>query len=122
MKDIFVPLEIAKKLREIGFKTLCIAYYNTDNNKLYHLDTDYVVVQGNRKEIVLAPTWEQVFLWFRDRDAFSYIKKFANKDKFHYVIGDREYFDLFETYEECREALVLYLIKIYKKNGIKSKF
>lgn len=141
MKEIFVPYEIVTKLKEIGFDEECVGFYadrNEDGDlfdgwKIFmeidtlsygesiNLTDDFQLFNYNDVGWISVPTWEQVFAWFRDKDAFSYIKKFANKDKFHYVIGDREYFDLFKNYEECREALVLKLIEIYKKNKFQPK-
>lgn len=37
MNEDFVPFELAKKLKEKGFKEECIAYYHADGELLYNI-------------------------------------------------------------------------------------
>lgn len=77
MED-FVPFDLAKKLREKGFREECIAYYHTDGELLYNRDQ---YRGGNYKSLLRsynslpknpigceqidAPTISQVLKWLR---------------------------------------------------------
>lgn len=86
MED-FVPFEIAKKLKEKGFKEKCLAYYDIDDNVgllhntqygdeyspyqytdlLQSHNTDTTVVQPDDSENCCdAPTISQVLKWLRE--------------------------------------------------------
>lgn len=68
MED-FVTFEIAKKLKEKGFRRPCILYYNSDKvrtwfNEPYIAKNFIPTTLGN--DDVLAPTISQVMKWLRD--------------------------------------------------------
>lgn len=128
MKDIFVPIEIAVKLNEIGFDEPCIFHYYKDE-VLIDL-TDYVERQyiyfeeiefsnhNNYDNQISAPTWEQAFKWFREKGYYFHINYFPHSHLPYWfsieqiTISQESY----KTYEECREVLVLKMIEIYKEN------
>lgn len=60
MEELFIPYELAIALRELGFNEECLAYYNTSSKLKYSTDKSY----SNFK--FKAPTWGQVFDWFRE--------------------------------------------------------
>ena len=90
-----VPIELAKKLKEIGFNEACpfIVYPNDDEvviSGVTNLEVDDIDEDGNGEicvDLVVTqcyafnkynfqtiPTWEQVFEWFREKGCESYIK------------------------------------------------
>ena len=136
--DWLVPLDIAQELKTIGFDEPCHFYYQNDYSEYlkagdpdkYHIISDSLA--ANRKnanhnisEIAIsAPTWEQVFQWFREKgfNAWieyqtlyeNYIPKLAVREEFIYIKKNRGY----KTYEKAREALVVTLIQTYKQKQL----
>ena len=140
--DWLVPLDIAQELKAIGFNEPCHFYYQNDYSEYlkagdpdkYHIISDSLA--ANRKnanhniyEIAIsAPTWEQVFAWFREKGYESYIRLESHS---HFDEGNYYYFEItepnlcqldcqgeFDNYEEAREALVKALIKTYKQKQL----
>lgn len=133
-----VSIEIAKKLKEIGFD---LPTHNTtsieilenkrykDENKIY--SKEYVLKgdlynANETKKGLSIPTWEQVIEWFIDKNLIGTIeyKKFDEKDPYYaYCITNKmtKVLDYssdttrYNSYKEAREALVNKLIEIYKK-------
>ena len=133
-----VPIEIAKKLKEIGTSNSEILVCNDDsygwyrNGEIYDYDNDgefieYTALEVSKwKNSILEPTytWEQVFEWFRGKGLFHSIcivEDLIEKVKdFEIEIRDNNA-DIIcilhqETYEGAREAVVKKLIEIYKQN------
>ena len=136
--DWLVPLDIAQELKAIGFYEPCHFYYQNDYSEYlkagdpdkYHIISDSLA--ANRKnanhnisEIAFsAPTWEQVFEWFRKKgfNAWieyqtlyeNYIPKLAVREEFIYIKKNKGY----KTYEKAREALVVTLIQTYKSKQL----
>jgi hypothetical protein len=68
MED-FVNIELAIKLKELGFNIPFFFYYRTDDKKLYHLVRSQPLVYGKDTiddEVVIAPTIAQVLKWLRE--------------------------------------------------------
>ena len=108
-----VSLEIAKELKEIGFKEKCLCYWH----EYFH-----------RIECSTSlPTWEQIFEWFRERGYHGIIAvgdESGEVNEYSYCIdylnelsSDFEQ-DSHLTYEEAREALVKALIQTYKNEQL----
>lgn len=136
MTDIFVSKEIAQKLKKIGFEELCIAYYQDyegfDNLYVSNIETDesistltdalFVCNHNFGDDEISAPTWEQVFKWFRNKGFSISITEFLYT--FSYKIGtlnfskqvSRVETESFPTYEECRDALILKLVELYQND------
>lgn len=121
LKDIFVPYKIAVQLKEIGFDEPCIAYFNSTSimpDYPYMYVKDYNKNSTENKNFTTAPTWEQVFKWFREKNYQSNIV--FNFGSFYGFIEDTRKIEAFAadedyaTYEQAREQLVLKLIEIYK--------
>ena len=134
--DWLVPLEVGKKLKEIGFEEPCVFYHDENNT------TSPVVVTPNFEEENLSyenrnllshqtslPVWTEVFTWFRKRGLYGFItfdNTYPNSvsETFSFEIRkiDRKLIysseenstDKFNCYEEAREALFLKLIDLYK--------
>lgn len=131
--DIFAPKELSQKLREIGFDEPCIAIYSIHDNELKG------IIQGEEKLIdnfilgkftcssysgIPAPTWEQVFKWFRERGYLFVIGYDFSDKKYNYKIVIKKHNEIsritsenYPTYEQARENLALELIEIYKKQN-----
>ena len=134
-----VPLDIAIKLKEIGFnKKTMFYFFSADTTFKFsiseeiHLDyilpiEDVELYNYNRKGFYASiPTWEQVFEWFREKgyhgviaargedgeNEYSYCIDYLNE-----VSSDFEQ-DSHLTYEEAREALVKALIRTYKNEQL----
>lgn len=125
MKNIFVSKNIAQKLKKIGFDEPCIAYYGAEINETYPFNVQYkpILISINQpsEKAIPAPTWEQVFKWFRDR-GYHY-KIIPNlSGKYNVAIRDLNmiwvYMKNINTYEQARENLILELIKIYKNQKL----
>lgn len=69
MKTEFIPYEQAKALKEIGFDELCFGLYNPVKELCYpnlnYLEWKSFFDQNNQRDIVKAPTYNQVYNWVR---------------------------------------------------------
>lgn len=127
-----VSLEIAKKLKEIGFKEKCLCYWHEyfhriecstdDEDRLCPEYYDY----NTDESTTSLPTWEQVFQWFRSKGYHGIIAARGEdgENEYSYCIdylnelsSDFEQ-DSHLTYEEAREALVKALIQTYKNEQL----
>lgn len=138
--DWLVPLNIAKKLKEIDFNEYCLFAFSTEKNNLYLIQRDkkdcvrYDDISLLYEPVVppdsfLVPTWTDVFAWFRKRGLYGFItfdNTFPNSvsETFSFEIrkinrkliygSEENSTDEFNCYEEAREALAFKLIEIYK--------
>ena len=65
MKEQFVPLAIAQKLKEKGFDQQCLAYYNTDP---YLKIPVFNLTKPFEHEWVLpTPLWQQAIDWLKSK-------------------------------------------------------
>ena len=133
-EKVFVPYEIAKELKEIGCnfdtgfyyenKEICFdaeTYMSHDNAGrsilIYYELSDIEI--PNPSNVVLAPTYEQAFEWFREKGYFvTVMDEYAkiddqNEGGEYYTYGD------FQTYEDARLECLTQLIKLVK--GIKKQ-
>lgn len=131
-----VSVEIAKKLREIGFGLPCEFVltnkdrlgFTTGEDSNYHLFDDLDLHSNSNSSLVCVPTFEQVFSWFREKGFVGTIEyeDFIVEDKTCYYAyritntsGDILFYSpnyrTFGTYEEAREVLINDLIKFYGK-------
>lgn len=152
MNEIFVPLEIALKLKEIEFNEKSKFFYmrnsptisfklgvmkeHTDGNLLYHELSEFESVksgvypyiedgiQHGDIEYLVAPTWEQVFKWFREIGYLFVIGYDFSAKKYNYKIVIKKHNEIsritsenYPTYEQARENLALELIELYKKQN-----
>lgn len=134
LKDIFVTCDIAVQLKEIGFDEPCIFYYDVfkelmiqTNGTVYWHRKESIKIEnynldvGDVINLKSAPTWEQVFKWFRNLGIDSSL---FTEDGYYYYRGSKGNKFLFsgteDTYEQAREQLFLKLIEIYE-NGKKNR-
>lgn len=119
LNDIFVPYEIAVKLKEIGFDTKCIAYYY-DDKELHLFEKGFEITTDEEYDkFFIAPTWEQVLKWFRDKNYIYNIFSTSDLAFFGEVYNGNEFLggiDFFKTYEQAQEQLIYKLIEVYKND------
>lgn len=127
-----VSLDIAKKLKEIGFKEKCLCYWHEyfhriecstdDEDRLCPEYYDY----NTDESTTSLPTWGQVFEWFREKGYHGIIAvRYEDVDS-EYSYRIEHLNDLiidFDqanplTYEEAREELVKALIQTYKNEQL----
>lgn len=131
-----VPIEIAKKLKEIGFDKptqnntsdyVLESKRYKDENKLYL--NEYVLKglynANETKEGISIPTWEQVLDWFREKGYESYIKLESHShldeaNYYYFEITDSNLCQLdyqgdFDDYSLARETLINKLIELYER-------
>lgn len=130
-----VPIDIARKLKEIGFKGGILSEDLTlvTKNQLSG-DLGYCTFDLDDFEEGEVPTWEQVFAWFRGKGLHSFVRikdnsrneidEFYKKEQvWEYMIYrnlddiifySKEYYE-FSTYEKAMESLVEDLIECYKE-------
>ena len=136
-----VPLDIAIKLKEIGFNKKTMFYFFSGDTTFKFsisedMPLDYILPIGdveldnyNQKGFYASiPNWEQVFEWFREKGYESYIdienqSMFDECCYYFYVITNERGREIdsksyFDDYEEAREALVKALIQTYKSEQL----
>jgi hypothetical protein len=121
MKDQFVPYELAVKLKEMGFDERCLAGYYNDGKSLwffrFHKNSEREPTVAER--FATAPLWQQAFDWFRDKGYGAFVetwinggvKKFRGRNNYTPLFIT----DVFDTYEEAREACLEKLIQILEE-------
>jgi hypothetical protein len=131
MENIFIPYKQASELKELGFDEPCIAYYTKTTERLsrvgsskYSVDFETVNLKDIYHDYSLAPTFSQVFKWFRDNYKL-HAEPVWDNDYYTYwffsitKIGDVEFetidLERFKTYEEAELACVDKLIELIKK-------
>ena len=82
MKNLFVPYELALKLKEKGFDERCFNYYK-ENGMLHEVDV-YHPKMMVRTECV-APLYQQVVDWFREEHGY-HIEVEIGTQEFSYFI------------------------------------
>lgn len=134
-----VPIELALELKEIGFDEYCMFYYehnklaprfglesrdikNKNHFKIMRINAHNILKSKSNKVDIAAPSYEQIFAWFRKKDLFHSIiltKDFIENDIFFCCEirnSTADTITIFEmtTYEDARERLLKTLIKIYR--------
>lgn len=127
-----VPIETAKKLKEIGFdkpspfvlqykRAVILSGYDFYCESGYidlEIDVDEQLERVNSKEITIIPTWEQVLEWFRNKGFRISLENHEDSTKFMFYnmkINEGKHFKgEFSSYEKARKALVNKLIEVYE--------
>ena len=134
LKD-FVPYEQALALKKLGFDEPCLAKYSIDivgetiphfryNNRISQAESIDEGVWFNhnldKDHICSAPTFSQVFRWFREKHNLKSCIMFRtsmedNKEYYDWLIkGQEVVYRHFNTYEEAELACLKKLIEIVK--------
>lgn len=98
-KDLFVPYDIAKILRDLGFKFPCMAVYR--GGDLYHSGTggyfsdghwDDHFSSGDQNQWVSAPTFGQAFKFLRDEfNIDAWVQPFVAQKRTEMYLPDESY-------------------------------
>lgn len=125
MKKKFVPYEESLKLKELGFKEECFAFYNKDK-ELSSIEFDvysggnlFDLIKNHTNDIdVNTPLWQDAFEWFREQKGL-YTDIFVDDDKtFGFMITyfveegrvdkpiQREYKSYYEAQLACIRKLI----------------
>jgi hypothetical protein len=125
MEKEFVPYEIAFQLKELGFDEPCFGFY--ENHMLkptsyindFNNGTNHNVDFDNVFKVILAPLYQQVFRWFREKYNYHYeIVLNKNRDlPYTYVVDTPKLYlrsPFHKTYEEAQFECLKKLIEIVK--------
>ena len=118
MEKEFIPYEQALELKELGFDVLCFASYYHEGKRL-DINTNILT------NAVLAPLYQQVFRWFREKHnligGVYHVRgiKLESSNFDTYVIGEfntpfKEWSLEYQIYEEAELTLLKKLIEILK--------
>lgn len=129
MKEDFVSYEIAKKLKEKGFRELCLAYYTNDDTLYYnyshkagacykdcYLSHNFMPKESVSGKFVDAPTISQVLKWLREEKKLHIVIDYNNPSLWSYVIfrfGEgyiNKIGEDFNSYEQAALAGIEYVI------------
>ena len=133
MNEDFVPFELAKKLKEKGFREECLSYYTSEytlyNNTICLTDDKYLCLseidyeeflKSNNEEtrwenICDAPTISQVLKWLREEHVFhvEILRKKYNGWEYFIQLNDASYVyhnNGYESYEAAAIAGIEYVI------------
>lgn len=111
----FVPHNISVLLKEIGFDTICFGYYR--NGKFKSIDSNEEM-EHPEDEIVMAPTYQQAFDWFRERKFLVDITTHMKNVYEYYIRWNNNKSILseeFKTIPEARTNCLLKLIEVFKR-------
>ena len=123
MKKEFVPYEQALELKKLGFNDECFVGYDIYTKELY-IGYENSQRTFNIEYYILAPTYSQVFRWFREKCKlrFSIIDDHSDNDKPYSFTTEHEYYydtgsgnDWFRTHEEAEIECLKKLIEIVKQ-------
>lgn len=128
MNKDFVPVELAKKLKEKGFDCeYPFAMYNKYEQfcPLYSSDKDYFGIDDFDKHACIAPTISQVLKWLRDKkkihiEIFLYDGKYSyfvksitqicEDDLFHECLNEDTTEEEYDSYEKASLIGIKYVI------------
>ncbi|MFW6225475.1 MAG: hypothetical protein ACOC3V_00785 [bacterium] len=124
MKNQFVPVELAIKLKELGFNDPCFGYFdikglNAHKHPKNPMNLNSNWVEDKKNTIVSAPIYQQVFEWFRMvheidiypmnyKNGYTFIIN-QNKDNYVYWRNKMPY-----SYDKARDICIKKLINILK--------
>lgn len=133
MQKECVTLEIAKKLKEVGFDEPCIAGYNSYNILKHNIaivcgdEHDYISISRHDKKL-LAPIWQQAIRWLQEQHGIivcpTPYTEFLGRKVTGFYRGEIIHVDgtllcerdsNYPTFEEAREAAILEALKHVKQ-------
>lgn len=129
-----VPLDIARELKEIGYKEDCYFEFSKDNGlTLETLERESSIIGiddllfGTNEcwQNISVPTWTDVFAWFRSKGYHSTLHTYSvmlgNAEEFRFYYEINSEFDYiadteeyYKTYEEAQKECLKALIQTYK--------
>lgn len=99
MKNLFVPYEIALKLKEKGFDELCFGWFQPEvgytnvqinwNAENPHRNSNFKEHENSIGEVIAAPLYQQVVDFFREKHNIEIHNplKQIEEDEFRAVVG-----------------------------------
>lgn len=127
-----VPLEIARKLKEIGMNNSEIFVCNDGDygwfrdGEIFYIErygdtyTTYEASGWENSRVEPTYTWEQVFEWFREKGFRISLENHEDSTKFMFynmkINEGRHFKEEFFSYEKAREVLVNKLIEVYENS------
>ncbi len=128
MEKEFVTVEIAKRLKELGFNEWCLAAYYEQKDKAPsfgyspYLDSEpgkQEYLNNDYKGQVAAPLYQQVIDWIREKHDIHYHVRPVNEihpnPQFLGYVTGFEGSEYYEKYEKAREAAILNSIDLISK-------
>jgi hypothetical protein len=127
-----VPIDIARKLKELGFKERCIFVYDEqqgltiETSRLHEsvIAFDELLFDENDFDYVVSvPTYEQVFEWFASRGWLGVILHLGTSD-YSYRVQNRDMLilavedEVFSSYTEARESLIYEMMELYEGQNV----
>mgnify|MGYP001693239442 CR=1 FL=1 len=134
-----VPIELASELREIGFDEYCMFYYehgkpalrfglesrdikNKSHFSIMRINAHNILKLKSKKVDIAAPSYEQIFAWFRKKGLFHNItlSRYFMEDNVLFFCEVRDSnagiitFSTSNTYEEAKIEMLKKLIEAYK--------
>ena len=139
MKNKRLPLDLATRLKKIGFNSPCFHYFYVGDTGT-NVDMEIGILPSKAKDFnaddlcVSSPTFSQVFDWFREEKyllSWVYTPYGKGNGYFHEINNLSSYVieggfnsgqsELFETYPEAEEACIVRLIEIVENNELLAK-
>ena len=126
MKEEFVTYEIALKLKELGFDEPCFGYFPPLKKEITVWYNPEITNSG---EFILAPLWQQVIDWFREKHLIDIDKGWCisnplgrKQEGYNISVYDRtrdEFAvrDFHIDYYKAREQAILKAIELIKKQN-----
>ena len=132
MKNEFVPHDIAKQLKELGFSEPCLAWWFEESTVSVPTETRSFWSDWNvNPKRISAPLWQQVFRWFIEKYQLNGVPYYNFVGKWDYNIQRVEagllsgsvtaYIAMRDTYPEIQEACINRLISIVKERKNENK-
>lgn len=123
MENEFVPYEQALELKQLGFDEVCFGFYNNAIANVYIKQDFNDELREIYKGDFDAPLWQQAFDWFRiEHNLYGDVLWRGDMHTWCFKINDfKDYSHDFSevdynTYGEAREACLIKIIKLCKKN------
>jgi len=130
MNKQFVTYEIALKLKELGFNEKCLGYFNRKGELICGInvsDEAFLFTNiGKAPNCCLAPLWQQVIDWFREKynihiwiyydmvfeNSYYQIRHEINKSEYNHYCND--HIDK-TNFNKSREQSILKAIELINK-------
>jgi len=119
IETLFVPYELAVKLKELGFDEPCLAYHTRKKDIIPLQQIRYEFNELKNSEInstycsSVAPTYQQAFRWFREKYDLIYV--IVKAESWFFTINGCNTQEGFNTYEEAELACLTKLIEIVEQ-------
>ena len=119
MEKEFVSYEQALALKELGFNEPCFDFYDNDKELFYNSDNENKIHIGYQ---VNAPTFSQVFRWFREKYGYDSQVTYTQNKYLGFVADHKTGYYLaatndFSIHEEAEDALIDKLIELIKQQA-----